>query len=248
MQAGGWLDGIALSPDARQLAVAFQPGGGGARDPGQIQVGSVTAGPCRTWTGRGGAVLGSVYPQTLSWTADSRTLAFNWSAFDPPAQSPGRGPAAAARQRAPGDLLARSRLALHWNVSTGTAGGIMTGAAQITPDGRAILAALELDMAGQPVTAAPDGLAGYAAYNPATGALRDVLDLPPVSGDPGLTTVLWSSASGGMLIVEYPAGRGQIAVLRDGALTSLPRPAGASSRWPPGSWARPGAHQGQWEA
>ncbi len=235
VQAGGWLDGIALSPDARQLAVAFQPGGGGARDPGQIQVGSVTTGQVRTWTGSGGAVLGSVYPQTLSWTADSRTLAFNWSAFGPQASQPAAGLRLLPASAPPGDLLARSRLALHWNVSTGTAaGGIMTGAAQITPDGRAILAALELDMAGQPVTAAPDGLAGYAAYNPATGALRDVLDLPPVSGDPGLTTVLWSSASGGMLIVEYPAGRGQIAVLRDGALTSLPRPAGAE--FPMAAW------------
>lgn len=233
--AGGWLDGIALSPDARQLAVAFQPGGGGARDPGEIQVGSVTTGQVRTWTGSGGAVLGSVYPQTLSWTADSRTLAFNWSAFGPQASQPAAGLRLLPAGAPPGDLLARSRLALHWDVSTGTAaGGIMTGAAQITPDGRAILAALELDIAGQPATAAPDGLAGYAAYNPATGALRDVLDLPSVSGDPGLTTVLWSSASGGMLIVEYPAGRGQIAVLRDGALTTLPRPAGAE--FPMAAW------------
>jgi hypothetical protein len=233
--AGGWLDGIALSPDARQLAVAFQRGGGGARDPGEIQVGSVATGQVRTWNGSGGAVLGSVYPQTLSWTADSRTLAFNWSAFGPQASQRAAGLRLLHPGAPPGDLLARSRLALHWDVSTGTAAaGVMTGAAQITPDGRAILAALELATAGQPLPAAGGGLAGYAAYSPATGTLRAVLDLPPVTGDPGLTRVLWSGTSGRTLIVEYPAGRGQIAVLRDGVLTTLPQPAGAE--FPMAAW------------
>jgi hypothetical protein len=234
--AGTWLDGIALSPDGTHLAVALQHGPG-PDSTAEIQVASVATGQARSWAGPPGEITPG-YPQTLSWTANGTTLAFNWSASGRAGRQPGLAAAAGLRllpvRAPPGGLLARSRLALHWSSGiSAVPGGLLANVAQITPDGRTILAAL-----GRPAvrTVAPGGagLEGYAAFSAATGALRYVQDFAAVRGGDAAIAVLWASSSGSTLIVAYPLAGGRIAVLRDGLLTPLPQPAAA--RLPMATW------------
>jgi len=234
--AGTWLDGLALSPDGQHLAVALQRGSGPDAT-AEIQLTSVATGQARTWTGPPGEITAG-YPQTLSWTADGATLAFNWSAGGQASRQPGLAAAAGLRllpvRAPPGGLLERSRLALHWSSGIGAVpGGLLANVAQITPDGRTILAAL-----GRPAvrTVAPGGagLEGYAAFSATTGALRYVQDIDQAQGGDAAIAVLWTNSSGSTLIVAYPLAGGRIAVLRDGLLTPLPQPAAA--RLPMAAW------------
>jgi hypothetical protein len=63
-------DAIALTPDGTRLAVAIETAG----QQGQIEVITLATGSARTWTTTHGGT-----PQTLSWTAAGRRLAYFWT-------------------------------------------------------------------------------------------------------------------------------------------------------------------------
>ena len=78
LPAGAVLDGLALTPDGRQLAVATRAGG--PRPGPEIQVDTLATGAQRVWTWPGAQpVIESLggTGSALSWAADDRTLAFS---------------------------------------------------------------------------------------------------------------------------------------------------------------------------
>ncbi len=82
--SGALMTGFALSPDASQLAIAVEPNNDKA-DPGlqQIRLYSLATGAERTWSADGTIGFGPDDARSLSWTADERTLAFDWTGNGP---------------------------------------------------------------------------------------------------------------------------------------------------------------------
>lgn len=143
LPADAVLDGLALTPDGRQLAVATRAGGpqGGP----EIQVDTLATGAQRVWTWPGAQPVEESQGGTgsaLSWAADDRTLAFA-QLID------GRYKVRLLDTTAPGSSLAASRLALTLNWS-GSRHAFSHGravnnndtfGALLTPDGSKIVVA-----------------------------------------------------------------------------------------------------------
>jgi hypothetical protein len=145
LPADAQVSGIALTPDARKLAVALRGGTGGGPGPA-IQVYTLASGNSRVWTWPGGGPVtnnNGDTGQVLSWAADDRTLAFQqWvgNSIDIrllDTSAPG------------GSLRADSRLAVAWPGDAesfrfvhGRASNVIDGfTALITPDGARIVCA-----------------------------------------------------------------------------------------------------------
>lgn len=128
------VDGLALSADGTELAVASEVQLGGARP--AITVDSLATGQARTWESASG------YVSNLSWAGDSE-LAFELDLLpsDQVAPQPGSG-IRLLDTTAPGTTpLAASRLLVPDKEAVNGAAGIV--AAQITPDGSALYVALQ---------------------------------------------------------------------------------------------------------
>ena len=143
LPAGAALDGLALTPDGRQLAVATRAGG--PRPGPEIQVDTLATGAQRVWTWPGAQPVEESQGGTgsaLSWAADDRTLAFG-RLID------GRYKVRLLDTTAPGSSLAASRpaLSLNWSgngrrFSHGRAvNNNDTFGALLTPDGSKIVVA-----------------------------------------------------------------------------------------------------------
>ena len=74
LPAGEAADAIALTPDGTRLAVAIQTAG----QQGEIEVITLATGAVRTWT-----TMRAGMPQTLSWDAAGRRLAYFWTGTGP---------------------------------------------------------------------------------------------------------------------------------------------------------------------
>jgi hypothetical protein len=203
------VTGLALSPNGARLAVEA-----GAATPSLFVV-NLATGAERSWVPAG---IGTDNPlgtqDSLSWTADGRTLAFIfWG-------DPGGGGVRLLDVAAPGrNLLADSRLALGQPKNARRPGYWIQ--ARVTPDGHTIVA----------VRGLRDGLSEQLAeFSARTGKLVRVLsDIRFLSGG---ETVGWASPSGSVLIVTN-AKRGHrvspfviadasAGVLKDGHYTPLP--------------------------
>ena len=216
--AGAPFDGFALSPDGRKLAVAFEVGQFGEK----LQVLTIATGQVRTWTSAHGHVAGDTAdPWSLSWSADSRTLAINW--YGVSGTSTGLLPGSGLRlldTAGPGsDLVANSRLALRMftkNGSQATSAGYLSDIAMLTPDGQTIVAA---------ISAFSGPKAGFAYFSATTGQLEQIADFRAARrGLGGPMDVLWASPSGGVLVVYAPPGHpNRIGILRGGRLRLLPQ-------------------------
>jgi hypothetical protein len=230
------LAGLALAPDGGQLAVATDDG----LATQQLTMYSVATGAARTWTAHvanttlGGAAgaQNMIDPQGLSWTADGRTLAYDW-------WGPKSGVELLDVAGTSGSLLADSRLV----VPVGRTGCL--GDAMITPDGSAIVCsatapfqampALNQRPTGRPTVSMTGPVpaasvqtvrmqVGFAEFSARTGALLRTLDQRyDTSSSPLSQQVLWSDASGSELITESALPYwNRVAVIRAGKLTLLP--------------------------
>ena len=74
---GSMVTGLALSPGGHKLAVAFQPAHLTAEKMG-IRIYSIPSGATRTWFAAGTIGMSEDDSGAISWTADGRTLAFDW--------------------------------------------------------------------------------------------------------------------------------------------------------------------------
>jgi hypothetical protein len=194
--------GFALSPDGSKLAVALRGGIKGEPGP-QIQVFSLSTGAERVWTWPGGGPITNNAGGTgevLSWTADSRTLAFQqWvgNSIDVrllDTTTPG------------GSLRSASRLAAQWRDDAesfhfvhGKASNVIFGfSAIITGDGTKIVAATASE------TKHPlNSELAFTEFATGTGQVVKVLGRWPLPGlHPGQTQdVLWANSSGSTLFV-----------------------------------------------
>jgi hypothetical protein len=76
---GQLLTGLAMSPDGSKLAITVEPDNN-KKEPNltTVSVYTLATGAVRTWTGNGTIGTSGDDARSLSWTAGSRTLAFDW--------------------------------------------------------------------------------------------------------------------------------------------------------------------------
>ena len=200
LPAGAVLDGLALTPDGRQLAVATRAGG--PRPGPEIQVDTLATGAQRVWTWPGAQPVEESLGGTgsaLSWAADDRTLAFA-RLID------GVYKVRLLDTTAPGSSLAASRpaLSLNWSgrgrrFSHGRAvNNNDTFGALLTPDGSKIVIAT-VTQSKRPLTAE----FAFTEFSARTGKVVAVLGRwwfirrwPQQE-----QAVLWTNADGSTLLV-----------------------------------------------
>lgn len=80
MTAGSLVTGVALSPDGTMLAIAVQPQDNAAdSNLTELRVYTLATGAVRTWSENNGVIGNSEDDAaSISWTADGRSLAFDW--------------------------------------------------------------------------------------------------------------------------------------------------------------------------
>jgi hypothetical protein len=245
---GELLTGMALSPDGSKLAITVEPDND-KKEPNltTVSVYTLATGAVRTWTANGVIGAGADDARSLSWTANGRTLAFDWqdaadtrvgvwlldlgargtnliadshqavSLFPFPQSSPGE-PSAAVVPRP--TCLQQDSI--------------------ITPDGSTIVCGA-IAAANTKITA-PRGftrgaVTEFREYSTATGEITRILGHWKFASVGTLSAeVLWSNASGSVLIGVIPnAGNGRIGVISGNTFTPLPAQV-ASSGAVTGTW------------
>jgi hypothetical protein len=219
------VTGLALSPDGSKLAVALQ---GTTTKTAAIQVVDLSTGARREWTSVSGLVTtDELGANPLSWTADGRTLAFD---YEPRARLNVEVRLLDTAARSSSLESARAAVTfVKWP------GGSVAGAALITPDGTRIVAAAVLSSAKLE----------FHAYSVRTGKLVAVLGRlryhrGAITGWPD---VYWTDASGSALIVKVTRpgarapGNGGLTSVALGVLTGTAftplrgAPAGSMPAW-----------------
>ncbi|WP_300608821.1 hypothetical protein [Trebonia sp.] len=237
--SGIQVQGIALSPDGSELAVALQAGWSG---PGaqieKLSIYSVATGALlRTWIGPSGTIS---YPEqtyrldsnsTVFWSADGRTLTFRNQANERILQISNLGQ----------DLIAGSRLA--WSYpGRGQVPGYQL-ACDNTPNAVGDGSALICGATGMPAATTHvvskcspmwDNAMGFLRYSAATGDLERALYIDQTTCTGEVTAeILWSSASGNTIIgwlnsasESDPTGpqRNWVGVVAGGTFTVIPFP------------------------
>jgi hypothetical protein len=207
--AAEFTSAIAISPDASKLAMAVeQAPPRNDRNP-EIRVFTLATGAERTWVWPGRATItnNGGTGQSLSWTADGRTLAFQeWVG--------GGIEIRLLDTTAPGNDLRASRLALNFaheqeslHFVHGKARSIFGFSAIITPDGTKIVLATVTETK-PPIKSE----LAFTEFSTTTGRAVRVLGRWRFNAYPGQTQdVLWTSPSGSKLIVvAHKPGAGTI--------------------------------------
>ena len=221
---GSMVTGLALSPGGHKLAVAFQPAHLTAEKMG-IRIYSIPSGATRTWFAGGTIGMSEDDSGAISWTADGRTLAFDWIDTTEVAvrllNTSARG----------GSLIADSRLAVVIRTLTPRPGPFPARQPLscqtdqiISPDGSVIVcgasAIVSVIRVGHSVKITAEE--AFLEYSAATGKLLRTMDKHTVQGSAAIG-LYWSAPAGKVLIVATAAGSGSRAgVLRGARFTPLP--------------------------
>ena len=263
MAGGQGRTGFALSPDGSKLAIAVQPDNN-KREPNltQVKVVTLATGATLTWTANGTIGFGPDDARSLSWTANERTLAFDWTASGPGVHT---GVWLLNLKTGGGSLLAHSREAVTL-VNQGSAAATpvpgssvpvirpaSTSSGQpvtpptcqedaiITPDGSAIVCGA-ITALNETVKPNGGGLqrgaeTAYFEYSAASGKVTRGLGHWTFGRVGALSVeVLWSNASGSVLIGVIPdSGGGRVGVISGNEFTPL-RAAVASEPSLSGTW------------
>jgi hypothetical protein len=212
------MTSLALSPDGTRLAIAIGSGDGVQ----QVKLYPVHGGPARTWSAAGDAI-GDLSTSSLSWTADQRTLAFDWQVDS------GESVRLLDTSSGGGSLLAASHQAV--TVANSASSGHTLYSCPlgvtITPDGSAVVcpssSIMKVRDDGSTINST-----GFAEFSTATGRLTRILGhwAQGQQPDPMVERVLWSDASGRVLIgVISSAGRDWIGIISGNTFTPL------NARW-----------------
>jgi hypothetical protein len=202
---------MALSPDGTKLAADV----GGEVTSDHLYVFDLATGNQRAWSSRscaqclpssGGLGYGGVNVDALSWTADGQHVAFVWG-----------NEVRLLDTRAPGsDLLAASKLAATWtsgqNATSSWRGAI------ITPDGRTVLGMEEIASQGPNLTLRER----LVRFSTATGRQTAIVNNLNVLKLDSYEQVLYTNASGSVLIVTYLRPGLNATILHDGHATPVP--------------------------
>jgi hypothetical protein len=203
------IQDMALSPDGHSLATDL-----GNVHGFLLSVFNLVTGTKRTWSGSpvcighclpvsGGLGTGGVNVDALSWTADGRKIAFFWD-----------GQIRLLDTAKPGtNMLANSKLIVQPpNVG---AGDFQWCGAIITPDGRTVVAVEELSTQGPPVTVSQR----LVTFSAATGVATATLNNPNMNW--AYEQVLWTNASGSVLVVYGARGSESLGILHAGKYTPI---------------------------
>ncbi len=212
--AGNEVCGVALSPDGTLLAADF---GSDCYQGARLRVFDLATGNARVWNG-GAAVnfgFGGTNPDVLSWTADGKHVAFVGSAaFPTPSE------VRLLDVTAPGpDLLANSKPVCEWAALGG--GGTffpMWRGVKVTPDGRTVLITEEWASGTAPARAYDQLLKCSAA----TGQVTTVLNDRNTTGGYWYEQVMYTNATGSVLVVTGVRKGNTAGILRGDAYTSIP--------------------------
>jgi hypothetical protein len=224
--SGGTVSGLALSPSGRKLAIAVEPNNN-KKDLNlqELRVYTLGTRAVRTWKGDG--LIGSGDTKSVSWTADERTLAFDWSS----ASSGGvRLLNVGARG---GSLLADSRPQAFSPVPRAEQAGGPSPyppACQqdliITPDGSSVVcgAIQGIEHTSNGVDHGRDAVTEFREYSTATGKIVRVFGHWTFARIGTLAVnVLWSNSSGSLLIGVIPTtGTGRVGVISGNTFTPIP--------------------------
>jgi hypothetical protein len=202
---------MALSPDGTTLAADV----GGVLFNDSLYTFNLATGAERSWNSRscprcfpssGGLGYGGVNVDALSWTGDSHHVAFVWG-----------GTVRLLDTRAPGsDLVTDSKPVASWPPSK-TVMGMWRGAI-ITPDGRTVLGIEELG-GPDPNRGIPEHLVRFST---ATGRQTAVVNTLNALNLSGYEQVLYTNASGSVLVVTYLRPGLNATILHDGRATPIP--------------------------
>ena len=235
---GTAVTGLSLSPDGSKLAVEVDSADNGQPGLLEIRVYTLATGAFRAWSTHGSddpvdpdgftgsGVDGS---QTISWAADSSTLAFDWQ------NRSYIGVRLLDTAASGGNLIADSRLAVieadftpqggppsgppsmsKDNISQCVTDGI------ISSDSSAIVCGYTTNMAGRETTT------GFIRYSTTTGKPTAVLGVSRFQGQaPGDISLYWVNSTGKILIggVLTPSGI-RVGVINSERFTPLPEIAG----------------------
>ncbi len=211
---GALVTGLALSPSGRKLAIAVEPNNGKDLNLQEIRIYTLGTGAVRTWKGDGNIGSGPDDPKSVSWTADERTLAFDWNS----ASSGGVG---LLNVDAPGSsLLADSRLQARFPAAS-PYGPTCQNDLIITPDGSALVCGA---IQANGVDRGRDAVTEFREYSTATGKIVSVFGPWTIARAGYLAVnVLWSNPSGSLLIGVIPTtGDGRVGVISGNTFTPLP--------------------------
>jgi hypothetical protein len=174
LPAGASVNGLAVSPDGRELAVAVQLDGG---QRGELTVLPLSGGAARTWTSAQAGM-----PWSVSWAEGGRELGFFWQAGGPSSGFADRSSSGfwVLNVAAPGHGLLSGR-----RVVPGSAGSDDVQSALLTPDGGTVIASVTYD--GLASVGKGTVVSGIVALSARTGhVLRTLLtERAPYSADPG---------------------------------------------------------------
>jgi hypothetical protein len=247
---GTAVTGLALSPDGSKLAVEVDSGSNGQPGLLEIRVCTLATGAFRTWFATGstdpvdpGGFTGSGVDgsETISWAADSRTLAFDW-------RNRSYIGVRLLDTTASGDnLIADSRLAvIQASLTSQGGGGGRSGSPSVSKDhisqcvtdsiisldGSAIVCGYTTTMMLS--TDTYDTTTGFIRYSTRTGKPTLVLGVFQFRGQaPGDISLYWTNSTGKILIggILTPSGL-RVGVINGETFTPLPGTAGLG----PAAW------------
>ncbi len=207
--AGNGIHDMALSPDGTQLAADI------GHDPpfdDKLYVFDLATGTDRAWSfracakcvpGSGGMVYGGVNTDALSWTADSRHVAFI------------AGTVRLLDTRAAGsNLLTDSKTVVTW---TGGEAPFEWRGAVITPDGRTVFGIEELGL--DPNGPIREHLVSWSAVTGRQTAVLNNLNARKLND---FEQILYTNADGSVLVLTYLQPGTNATIVHDGRDTSIP--------------------------
>ena len=202
----------ALSPDATLLAADI---GGHCYQGARLYVFDLATGNVRVWNGGTSAFgFGGTNPNALSWTADGKHVAFVGSPV-----RPARSEVRLLDVTAPGsDPLANSKPVCEWPaLGSGTFFPGWRGV-KVTPDGRTVLITEEWASGTAPARAYDQLLKCSAA----TGQVTTVLNDRNTTGGYWYEQVMYTNATGSVLVVTGVRKGNTAGILRGDAYTPIP--------------------------
>jgi hypothetical protein len=234
--------GLALSADGSKLAIAMDTGLDVPRELLEIRIYTLATGAVRTWTAQGSndseapfgfTGSGTDGSESISWTANAKTLAIDW----------GQGQALIGvrllNTTASGDsLIADSRLAVV--LGPGNPAGSPVNTKDhvsecvtddiISADGSSIICGYATTIEGPSST---ETTTGFVRYSTSTGKIAGVTGVYQFAGQSaGDIALYWVSLMGNVVIGSNltPSGVGT-SVINGDRFTPLPGPAGPGVAW-----------------
>jgi hypothetical protein len=229
--SGTVVSGLALSPDGSKLAVDVDSGGFPTARFMEIMTYTLATGAFRSWTTSGVTNADASYgftgsgvdgAQSISWTADSRTLAFGVR------NQAGVGVRLLDTAAGGTDLMADSRLAVTVRNFGDLVGSLRNAAppyyfvscttdAMISMDGSAIVC-------GYSTTIRKTTTMGFARYSTRTGKMNHVAGLVHFRGKAPLgISLYWVNSTGKIAIgTSETSGGGRVGVMNGNTFTPLP--------------------------